>query len=340
MTDVKITGLTISGDSIIIEYSGGAKPVINYGYNACKTYWDKQPDKSILNATQLAHIWILATGDLKGARTGKIDGCGSSSQSECLNTCISAVTQAEGECQAIASFLSKDRGSCKVNDTGGGIWQVSNYNSDPIRDVSPCNTLPSLTDPCCAARAAFLHAKYACSGETFTSGTKKGKQVPDCPRYQNTKTDWDTLSIKGGPAHEPCWNGPFCIDSSDGDWLQESPAQVHPDPKCPSKTEKSKCDSKECIWYDGSRAKSQCLGGFDGWEDSWSKYAYARCCDDTGGCIAPGLPPTFSCFNSDSQASFELLKKFALASDKKGVGQSYLKIATDACNSVINKYYN
>ena len=38
--------------------------------------------------------------------------------------------------------------------------QVSNYNTDPVKDSDPhCQTLQSLTDPCCAARAAFVHAK-------------------------------------------------------------------------------------------------------------------------------------------------------------------------------------
>lgn len=354
MTGVKITGLTINSDSITIDYSGGDGPSpVKYGYKACNIYWDKQvknsPNKELkgANAIQLANIWILATGDLKGARTGKVDGCGSSSQKACLNTCISAVTQALGECQALHSFLSKDKGNCKVKDKGGGIWQVSNYNTDTIKDSEPsCKTLQSLTNPCCAARAAFTHAKYACSSKTFTSGNRNGQLVPDCPRYKNTQEDWDKLSKKGSDAHVPCWNGPFCVDAGDGDWLQDSPPQQHPSSECESKNSKSTCivntheNGQECIWYNGT--KSQCLGGFAGWEDSWSKYAYARCCDDNTGCKSNGLPLTYSCFNPDGetgQHGFDALKKFALGKGTIGLGQSYLEIATDACKSVITKYY-
>ena len=77
-----------------------------YGYAQCSAYWRKQGSPKGANAIQLAHIWTIATGNLDGARHGKVHGCGFTSQKDCLSNCISAVTQAEGECQAIARSLA------------------------------------------------------------------------------------------------------------------------------------------------------------------------------------------------------------------------------------------
>ena len=87
-----------------------------------------------------------------------------------------------------------------------------------------------------------LHAQWTCTSELFTAGGKQGQPVPDCPRYDNrcngggsgaaphahscnkgshhSAASWALLATAGAAVHEPCWNGPFCVDAADGDWLQ------------------------------------------------------------------------------------------------------------------------
>ena len=266
----------------------------------------------------------ISTGDLDGARNNTIKGG--------VDSCVYAVAQAPGECQQLSNMMTRTKGTCKIEDAGGGIWQVSNYNTDPVKDASPCNTLDSLTNPCCAARAAYIHAKTICTVSNYLNGTP----IIECPNYIKGVTDidknvWDNLDTPNSDAHVACWNGPFCVDASDGDWLQKDPNRKLPTFRCESLITKEMCSGKEhsCFWSDET---SQCYGGFSGWEDSWSKYAYGSCCDNKVGCSPGGK--NWGCFNLDIKSDYGNLKSTALAPDRKGLGQYYLQIAMDACDYV------
>jgi hypothetical protein len=309
-------------------------PSGGYGYEACAAFWGNQSktDQGTATAQELAKVWMMATGDLKGGKNGAVDGCMHDPDS-CYDTCVSAITQAIGECQATDVFMSEKVGSCKINDVGGGVWQVSNYDTDLVKDSDPhCQTLPSLVSPCCAARAAFSHATWYCTSTRFDDGPLNGTLIPDCPRYEGEAQVWGELNIKGSPAHRACWNGLFCTDANDGDWLNGG--QDAPNPSCGSYRTPEDCGNfttdTPCVW---EPTHKRCIGGFAGWEDSWSKYAYARCCDTFYGCAAPNLSTQYGCFDLKKPDDYFSCQAFALAENTTGMGMSYLEIAKAACKA-------
>jgi hypothetical protein len=87
----------------------------------------------------------------------------------------------------------------------------------------------------------------------------------------------------------------------------------------------------QCKWNSNSSSKETCVGGFAGWTDSWSKYAYSRCCKPSG-CTNRNVGLAHGCFNMNIRADFDKAKAFELKKGTKGLGKTYLEIATDACS--------
>lgn len=315
----------------------GPSPSKEYGYNACKNYITKTSglkkniDDNKVTALDIATIWILATGDMSGAKRNTISGCGLNSGG-CKDLCIAAVTQALGECQAFNNPINMNTGGCKLyanSRNDGGFWQVSNYNTDKIKDIDPCNTITALsTDPCCSARGAWTHASSNCTTPTFSDGT----EIPSCPIYiPDSENMWNHLLTSGDSVHNPCWNGPFCVRAQDDDWGTDT-SKKPKEYSCDSITKKELCKPAECKWYDNQNI---CLGGFTGWTDSWSKYAYSRCCSDKTGCNSKTISTSYGCFNLGQKNALVKAHTFASISDIKGLGKPYLGIAQDACTQAL-----
>ena len=176
--------------------------------------------------------------------------------------------------------------------------------------------------------------------------------MPDCPwlDVQNATNLWNLLSVRGSPAHNPCWNSLFCVAAADGDWLNAG--ESAPVVDCLNFHDKLSCEKQSCKWVsltdncsssvNSTRPlRKTCIGGFYGWYDSWAKSAYARCCDAETGCLAAaenGNRAAFGCFDIDSKREFLALKALALSHPATvGLGPTYLEIAQSACTAAISE---